>query len=73
VFAATGSTSSHAKNRVHTYMCSMASGEAKFWLEPQVELAADYGLGSTRINAARKILEERVDDVRSAWAKHFGG
>jgi hypothetical protein len=38
-----------------------------------VELAADYGLGPTRINAARKIIEEYVDDIRSAWAKHFGG
>jgi hypothetical protein len=49
-----------------------ASGEAKFWLEPLVELAADYGLGATRINAARKIIEEHVDDIRTAWAKHFG-
>jgi len=50
-----------------------ASGEAKFWLEPQVELAADYGLGAIRINAARKIIEEHVDDIRSARAKHFRG
>jgi hypothetical protein len=27
----------------------------------------------TRINAARKIIEEHVDDIRTAWAKHFGG
>jgi len=50
-----------------------AGGEAKFWLEPQVELAADYGLGLTRINTARKIIEEHVNDIRAAWAKHFGG
>jgi hypothetical protein len=49
-----------------------ASGEAKFWLEPEVELAADYGLGRTRINAARKIIEEHRDEIRAAWAKHFG-
>jgi hypothetical protein len=49
-----------------------ASGEAKFWLEPRVELAADYGLGSTHINAVRKIIEEHVNDIRAAWAKHFG-
>jgi hypothetical protein len=47
--------------------------EAKFWLEPRVELAADYGLGSTHINAVRKIIEEHVNDLRAAWAKHFGG
>jgi len=28
---------------------------------------------SWSINAARKIIEEHVDDIRSAWAKHFGG
>jgi hypothetical protein len=50
-----------------------ARGEAKFWLEPQVELAADYGLGTTRINAARRIIEERVHDIRAAWTRHFGG
>ncbi|MGH7389772.1 MAG: DUF4160 domain-containing protein [Candidatus Rokuibacteriota bacterium] len=49
-----------------------ASGEAKFWLEPEVDLAADYGLGPKRINAARKIIGEHVDDIRAAWAKHFG-
>jgi len=55
------------------YTCSTRSGEAKFWLEPQVELAADYGLGQTRINAARKIIEEHRDEIRAAWARHFGG
>ena len=50
-----------------------ASGEAKFWLEPQVELAADYGLGQTRINAACQIIEEHRDGIRAAWARHFGG
>ncbi len=63
---------SREERRPHVHV-QHASGEAKFWLEPQVELAADYGLGSTRINAARKIIEERVDDIRAAWAKHFGG
>lgn len=29
-----------------------ASGEAKFWLEPEIELAVDYGLGQTRINTS---------------------
>ena len=49
-----------------------ASGEAKFWLEPQIELANDYGLGSRRIAAARRIIEEHYDDIRAAWKKHFG-
>ena len=49
-----------------------ANGEAKFWLEPTIELAHDYGLGPTRINVALKIVEEHQDEIRAAWAKHFG-
>ncbi len=63
---------SREESRPHVH-AQHASGEAKFWLEPQVELAADYGLGPKRINAVRKIIEEHVDDIRAAWAKHFGG
>ncbi len=63
---------SREESRPHIHV-QHASGEAKFWLEPQVELAVDYGLGSTRINAARRIIEERVDDIRAAWTKRFGG
>ena len=47
-------------------------GEAKFWLEPRVELAGDFGLGPTRVKSARTILEEHLDEIRSAWTKHFG-
>lgn len=60
---------SREETRLHV---QHASGEAKFWLEPEVELAADYGLGRTRINAARKIIEEQRDEIRTAWARHFG-
>ena len=53
---------------VHVYH---ASGEATFWLEPGVELAADYGLGATRINEASKLIEEPLDEIRGSWARHF--
>ena len=46
---------SREEPRSHVHV-QHASGEARFWLEPQVELAAGYGLGQTRINAARKII-----------------
>ena len=48
---------SREEPRAHVHV-QHASGEAKFWLEPRVELANDYGLGPQRIGAARKILEE---------------
>jgi hypothetical protein len=49
-----------------------AAGEAKFWLEPVVELEHDYGMGPTRIRAVQKLVEEHSDEIRAAWKKHFG-
>lgn len=49
-----------------------ATGEAKFWLEPELELAHNYGLTMSRVNTARKIIGERRDEIRAAWEKHFG-
>lgn len=63
---------SREESRPHVHV-QHASGEAKFWLEPEIELAVDYGLGTTRINAARKIIEEHGDEIRAAWGRHFGG
>jgi hypothetical protein len=63
---------SREESRPHVHV-QHASGEAKFWLEPEIELAVDYGLGTTRINAARTIIEEHGDEIRAAWRKHFGG
>ena len=50
-----------------------ADGEAKFWIEPTVELFANYGLKSPQVTEAQKLVEEHIDDIRRAWAKHFPG
>lgn len=46
-------------------------GEAKFWLEPKVELAINKGLGATELNELKKIIEERQDEIRNDWQRHF--
>ncbi len=62
---------SREEPRLHVHV-QHVGGEAKFWLEPQLELANDYGLGPTRVKAALKILKEHQDEICAAWAKHFG-
>ncbi len=57
--------------RPHVHV-SHGTGEAKFWLEPRLELAHNSGLSPRRIDAARKILEEHDYEVRAAWKAHFG-
>lgn len=49
-----------------------ATGEAKFWLEPRVELAENYGLSASRINTALRTIREHEGEIRAAWKKHFG-
>jgi hypothetical protein len=47
-------------------------GEAKFWLEPTVELAQNYGLSTQQVNTVLRVIREREDDIRKAWKTHFG-
>jgi len=48
-----------------------ARGEAKFWLEPQIELAEDYGLGPRSVTTALRLIREHENEIRAAWKKHF--
>jgi len=50
-----------------------AEGEAKFWLQPRVELAMNYRLSATRLKQAKKLVEEHLDEICNAWAEHFRG
>jgi hypothetical protein len=50
-----------------------AEGEAKFWIEPAVELHANYGLKDKRLAEARTLVEEHLNEIRNAWATHFPG
>jgi Domain of unknown function (DUF4160) len=54
---------------VHVYS---GDGEAKFWMEPQIELAQNYGLSKKDLRTARGLIEEHADEIRAAWQTHFG-
>ena len=58
--------------RAHVHV-QHSEGEAKFWIEPAVELHANYGLKAKRLAEAEKLIEEHVNEIRDAWAKHFPG
>ena len=47
------------------------NGEAKFWLEPTVELAQHAGLSRREISEALYLVQENENDIGSAWRKHF--
>ena len=49
-----------------------ADGEAKYWINPEIELARSHGLSERELNRLRKLVEEHEDVIRTAWNKHFG-
>jgi hypothetical protein len=61
---------SREENRMHIHIyCT--DGEAKFWIEPKIELAINYGLDNFQINEIKKIIEERQNEISHAWEIHF--
>jgi hypothetical protein len=63
---------SREEARPHVHV-QHAEGEAKFWLEPTVELAINCGLRADRLKEAAQLVEEHADDIRRAWRSHFSG
>lgn len=57
---------------MHVHVIS-PDGEAKYWIEPQIALAVNKGLGATELNELQKIVEERQNEIREHWRRHFGG
>lgn len=47
-------------------------GEAKFWLEPGIGLAKNYGLSDQKLAKIEAIVEEHFDELTSAWDSFFG-
>ncbi len=48
-------------------------GEAKFWMEPRIELARNHGLSTTAIRDVQQMIEERADEIGNPWRRHFDG
>ena len=53
---------------VHVYH---PDGEAKFWLDPELELATQTGLANHVVNEARRLVEDHIEEIVNAWHKHF--
>ena len=61
-------SSEEPRMHVHVYH---ANGQAKFWLEPSIELAENYGLRTGELITAQKLIEEQSNEIRSRWHEHF--
>jgi len=49
---------------------SMRNGEAKFWIEPVVELAANFSSRQSRYGSSGTDFEEHLNENPRRWTKH---
>ena len=61
---------SREETRMHVHALH-ARGEAKFWLEPEIELAMNIGLSSRLVMTALRLVREHEDEIRHSWKSHF--
>jgi hypothetical protein len=63
---------SREESRMHVHIIC-PDGEAKFWLEPQIELARNFRLARAQLREIEGLIEAHADELRAAWQKHFPG
>ena len=63
---------SREETRKHVHVLS-AEGEAKFWLEPEIELAKNYHYSRKHLKNIENLIEEHYHEIISAWEQHFSG
>ena len=63
---------SREEPRKHVHVLS-ADGEAKFWLEPEIELAQNYRYSRKRLKEIEQLIEEHHHELINAWNQHFPG
>ena len=55
---------------MHIHLTS-GDGEAKFWLEPEIELAQNYQYNRMRLKEIESIIEVHYHEFVKAWKQHF--
>ncbi len=56
---------------MHVHVIS-GSGEAKFWLEPEIELAKNIGHARKQLRQIEQLVEDHYDEIVGAWKQYFG-
>ena len=61
---------SKEEERMHVHVIS-GEGEAKFWLNPEIELAKNHRFSRKQLKEIELLIEVHYDELVSAWQKHF--
>ena len=63
---------SREEARMHIHVLT-PNGEAKFWIEPEIELVNHSGLSDYEIKKISDTIKERKEEICAKWNSHFGG
>ena len=63
---------SREEERMHVHVLS-GDGEAKFWLEPEIELAKNYHYSQPQLKEIKSLIEVHCHELTDAWKQHFSG
>ncbi|MDD4963209.1 MAG: DUF4160 domain-containing protein [Gallionella sp.] len=61
---------SREESRMHVHVAH-ADGEAKFWLEPIIELAQNFDLSAQVLKEAANLVQSHQEEISHAWHTHF--
>ncbi|WP_456415019.1 DUF4160 domain-containing protein [Thiolapillus sp.] len=55
---------------MHVHVLS-GDGEAKFWLEPEIELAKNHRYSRRQLKEIELLIEVHYNELIGAWKQHF--
>ena len=61
---------SREEKRKHVHIAT-SEGTAKFWLEPIISMANYYNLSTKELKEIKEIVEEKQEEFKNDWNKHF--
>jgi len=44
---------------------------AKFWIEPQISVAQNYGMSPSELTKLSKVINEHKELIRESWNEYF--
>ncbi|MDR0976430.1 MAG: DUF4160 domain-containing protein [Prevotellaceae bacterium] len=62
---------SNEEERKHIHV-TKAECEAKFWLEPNIEMASNHGFSNKDIKRITQIIEQYGNDFKRQFTEHIG-
>ena len=62
---------SNEEARIHIHVIK-AEKEAKYWLEPEIELAENFGFNNKELSYIENILQENGEDFKIKFTRHVG-